>query len=150
MWIWFAIPLLSTSVAVVLNTFAPASANAVVPGATIVGTVTLTAADGTMWPADGARVVVACAADGTMRTAVTDDHGAFRLPNVPADRCAIEAEVQGFLAQPVTVVTAAQQVVGIDLHLGVVPLRVGVHVGGTTPRAELGVRLRPHRPRGSP
>jgi len=111
----------------------PASAIAVgSPTATIVGTVTLTAADGTIWAGDGARVILACGAGGT-RTDVADDHGAFRFPNVPVDRCSIEADVQGFLMQPVTVVTAAQRVVGIDLRLGVVPLRVGVNLGGTTP-----------------
>jgi hypothetical protein len=41
--------------------------------------------------------------------------------------------VQGFLAQSVTVVAAAHQVVEIELHLNVVPMRVRVNVGGTTP-----------------
>jgi hypothetical protein len=84
-------------------------------------------------------VALACGADGTTRTDVADDHGAFRFPNVPVDRCSIEADVQGFFMPPVTVVTAAQEVVGIELHLGVVPLRVGVNVGGTTP-ADAGSR----------
>jgi len=128
--------LLNVSVAAVLSAFVPASATAVVsPSATIVGTVTLTAADGTTWAGDGARVILVCGADGTTRTEVADDHGAFRFPSVPVDRCSIEADAQGFLAQPVTVVTTARQVVGIDLHLGVVPLRVGVNVGGATPPA---------------
>ena len=126
--------LLNLSVAAVLSAFAPGTAVAVVsPSAAIVGTVTLTAADGSTWPGDGARVVLACEAGGMTRTDVADDHGVFHFPNVPVDRCSIEADVQGFLAQPVTVVTAAQQVVGIELHLGVVPLRVRVNVGGTTP-----------------
>ena len=124
------------SVAAVLSAFVPASATAVVsPSATIVGTVTLAAADGSTWAGDGARVILTCGGDGTTRTEVADDHGAFRFPNVPVDRCSIEADAQGFLAQPVTVVTTARQVVGIDLHLGVVPLRVGVNVGGATPPA---------------
>lgn len=126
--------LLNVSVATVLTAFAPASAIAgVSPSATIVGTVTLTAADGSTWAGDGARVTLACGADRTARTEVADDLGAFRFLNVPIDHCSIEADVQGFFAQPLTVVTAAQQVVGIKLHLGVVPLRVGVNVGGTTP-----------------
>src|SRR5438128_1301195 len=102
------------------------------PSATIVGTVRLTAADGRTWAGDGARVALACGAGRTTRTEVADAHGAFRFLNVPIDRCSIEADVQGFLAQPVTVVTAARQVVAIELHLGVVPLRAGVTVGGTT------------------
>jgi hypothetical protein len=40
--------------------------------------------------------------------------------------------VQGFFAQPVAIVTVGQQEVGVELHLGVAPLRVGVNVGGTT------------------
>jgi len=129
--------LLSISVAAVLTAFVPASAIAgASPSATIAGTVTLTAADGSTWAGDGARVALACGADTTTRTEVADDHGAFRFRNVPDDSCSIEADVQGFLAQPVTVVIAAQQVVGIDLHLGVVPLRAGVNVGGTLPSPE--------------
>ena len=124
--------LLNVFVATVLAAFAPASAVAGAnPSATIVGTVSLTAADGSRWAGDGARVALACETDRTTRTEVADDHGAFRFLNVPIDTCSIEADVQGFVAQPVTVVIAAHQVVGIELHLGVAPLRVGVNVGGT-------------------
>ncbi|SRR6266852_5082691 len=106
------------------------------PGATIVGTVTLTAADGGTFPGEGARVTLACPADGTTRTAVSDEHGAFRFLNVAVDSCSIQADVQGFAGQPVRVVTAAQQVAGTDLQLGIAPLRVGVNVGGTAPPQE--------------
>jgi hypothetical protein len=102
------------------------------PGATIAGIVTLTAADGRRWAGDGARVTLACGDDSTTRTEVADDYGAFRFLNVLVDTCSIEADVQGFLAQSVTVVMADQQVVGVELHLSVVPLRVGVRPGGTT------------------
>ena len=116
-------------VAGLLMVFATAFTDgAVNPSATIVGTVTLTAADGSTWAGDGARVVLACETDSTTRTEVADDHGAFRFLNVPVDSCSIEADVQGFAAPPVTVVTADQQVVPIDLHLGIAPLRVGVNV----------------------
>ncbi len=129
--------LLNVSVAMVLTAFAPASVMAAVsPSATIVGTVTLTGADGSTWPGDGARAALTCGADRTTRTEVADDHGVFRFLNVPMDSCSIEADVQGFLVQPVTVVIAAQEVVGIELHLGVVPLRAGVNVGGTIPSHE--------------
>ena len=129
--------LLNVSVAAVLTAFAPASAIAgISPSATIVGTVTLTAADGGTFAGEGARVTLACAADGTTRTEVSDEHGAFRFRNVPVGSCSIEADVQGFVGQPVRVVTAAQQVVGTDLHLGIAPLRVGVNVGGTAPFQE--------------
>jgi hypothetical protein len=129
--------LLNVSVAAVLTAFAPASAIAgISPSATIVGTVTLTAADGGTFAGEGARVTLACAADDTTRTEVSDEHGAFRFLNVPVSSCSIEADVQGFVGQPVRVVTAAQQVVGTDLHLGIAPLRVGVNVGGTAPFQE--------------
>jgi hypothetical protein len=81
-------------------------------------------------------VLLTCGIDRTRHLEIADDHGAFRFLNVPVDSCSIEADVQGFLAQPVTVVIAAQQVVGIELHLGVVPRRVGVNVGGTLPSHE--------------
>ena len=132
--VWEMRLLLNLSVAAVLSAFAPGAAIAVEdPSGTVVGIVTLTAADGRTWPGDGARVVLACGADGTTRTGNADDQGVFRFPNVPVGRCSIEADVQGFLAQSVTVVTGAQQVVGIELHLAVEPLRVGVNVGGATP-----------------
>ena len=114
--------------------------------ATIVGTVMLTAADGGTFAGEGARVVMACGADRTTRTEVADEHGAFRFQNVPVDSCSIEANVQGFVAQPVRVVTAADQVVGADLHLGIAPLRVGVNVGGPEPPRELKVPRRSCRP----
>ena len=126
--------LLNVSVATVLTVFGPARAMAGVnPGATIAGAVTLMAADGSTWAGDGARVALACGADRTTRTEVADDRGAFRFLNVPIGSCSIDADMQGFFAQPVTVVIAAEQVVGIELHLVVVPLRIGVNVGGTTP-----------------
>src|SRR5260370_27566382 len=76
------------------------------PSATIVGTVTLTAADGDTFSGEGARMTLTCAADGTARTEVSDEHGAFRSLNVPGDSCSIEAEVQGFVAPPLTRFTA--------------------------------------------
>jgi hypothetical protein len=101
------------------------------PSGTVAGTVTLSAADGDTFPAEGARLTLACAADGATRTEIADEHGAFRFLNVPVDSCSIEADVQGFVARPVTVVTAADWTVVADLHLGITPLRVGVIVGGT-------------------
>ena len=119
-------------VAIVLTVFAAPPVKAgVSPSGTIVGTVTLTTADGGTVAGDGARVVLACGADRTTRTEVADAHGAFRFVNVPIDSCSIDADVQGFAAQPVTVVTATQQVVGVDLQLGIAPVRAGVNVGGT-------------------
>jgi hypothetical protein len=119
-------------VAMVISAFDSASAVAnPVPSATIAGTVTLAAADGSTWAGDGARVVLVCEADSVTRTEVADGRGMFRFVNVPVDSCSIEADVQGFLAQPVTVVTAAEPV-GIDLQLDVAPLGVGVNVGGAT------------------
>jgi hypothetical protein len=113
------------------------------PSATIVGTVTLTAADGDTFSGEGARVSLTCAAEGTTRTEVSNEHGAFRFLNVPVDSCSIEADVQGFVAPLVTVVTAADEIVGADLHLGIAPLRVGVTVGGTASFQEPNMRGRP-------
>jgi hypothetical protein len=106
------------------------------PSATLVGTVTLTAADGSRVAGDGARVVLTCGIDRTTHLEIADDHGAFRFLNVPVDSCSIEADVQGFAAQPVVVVTNDQEVVSVDIHLGIAPLRAGVNVGGTTPAPE--------------
>jgi hypothetical protein len=118
-------------VAALLTVFATASAGAAVnPSATVRGTVTLTAADEGTFSGAGVRVTLACAVDGTTRTEVSDEQGAFRFLNVPVGRCSIEADVQGFFAPPVSVVTVADQVVATDLHLGVVPLRTGVNASG--------------------
>jgi len=132
--LWFTIPICDAFVAAFLTMFATASAGAAVnPSATVIGTVTLTAADGGMFSGEGVRVMLTCAADGTTGTEVSDEHGAFRFLNVPVDRCSIEADVQGFVAPPVSVVTVAGQVVATDLHLGIAPLRTGVNVTGTAP-----------------
>jgi hypothetical protein len=115
----------------VFTAFATASAVAATgPSATIVGTVTLTAADGDTFAGEGVRVVLACSTESATRTAVADAHGAFRFLNVPVDSCSIEADAQGFVAPPITVVAAAGETVGADVHLGIAPLVVGVHVRG--------------------
>ena len=130
-------------IAAIVTQLVAASASAFVgPGATIVGTVTLTAADGDTFSGEGARVTLTCAADGTTRTEVSDEHGAFRFLDVPVNSCSIEADVQGFVAPPVTVVTAADEIVGADLHLGIAPLRVGVNVGGAASFQEPKMRRR--------
>jgi hypothetical protein len=115
------------------------------PGATIAGTVTLMAADGDTFSAEGSRVTLACPADGTTRTEISDEHGAFRFLNVPVGSCSIEADVQGFVAPPVIVVTAAGAMVAADLHLGIAPLRVGVIVAGTASVQEPKMRRRSRR-----
>jgi hypothetical protein len=133
-------------VAALLMLFAAASAGAAAdPSAAIIGTVMLTAADGGTFPGEGARVMLTCAANGTTRTDVSDEHGAFRFLDVPVDRCSIEADVQGFLAPPVSVVTVADQVVATDLHLGVAPLRAGVNVKGTASAKRFIRRVRQRR-----
>jgi Carboxypeptidase regulatory-like domain len=139
--------ILPVAVALALTALPPAVAAAAVgPSATIAGTVTLTAADGGTWAGDGARVTLACRLDRTTTTVVADDQGAFHFVNVPADTCSIEANMQGFAARPLTVVVAAEQVVGIELHLADVPLRVGVNVGGATPARESQIQPGPSRP----
>ena len=143
--------LFNLSAAVVLSAFAPASAIAGVgPSATIVGMVTLTDADGGTFPGEGALVTLTCPADGTTRAEVSDEHGAFRFLNVPVDSCSIQADVQGFAAQPVSIGTAAEQVVACALQLGVAPVRVGVTVGGTLPVHEPKNLSGPCRPDASP
>ena len=125
------------AVAAVLSALAPSPAIAgISPSATIVGTVTLTAADGATFPGEGARVTLTCPVDGTTTTEVSDERGAFRFQNVPLDRCSIQADVQGFAAQPISIVTAAEQLVACDLQLAVAPMRVGVNVGGAIPVRE--------------
>jgi hypothetical protein len=139
-------PALHVAVAVGLTALASTvSAADVRPGATIVGTVTLTAADGSTWVGGGARVTLACGLDGTTTTVVADDRGAFVFADVPADTCSIEANVQGFVDRPRTVVVAAERVAAIELHLADVPLRVGVNVGGATPSLESKMRSRSSR-----
>jgi hypothetical protein len=117
--------------AAVFTALATASAVAAIsPSATIIGTVTLTAADGDTFAGEGVRVALACGTERPIRTEVADEHGTFRFLNVPVDSCSIEADAQGFTAPPVIVVTAAGETVGADVHLGVAPLGVGVSVQG--------------------
>jgi hypothetical protein len=151
-------PLHNVFVAAVLSAFAPVLAIAgASPSATVVGTVTLTATDGATFAGEGARVTLACAADAMTRTEVSDEHGAFRFLGVPVDTCVIEADVQGFAAQTMRVVTAADEVAQTDLRLRIAPLRVGVSLAGSVPlqvpkplrksrRSDTGLRLeRPAR-----
>jgi len=143
---WLVMPMFDTFVAALLTMFATASTGAAVnSSATVIGTVTLTAADGGTFSVEGARVMLACPGDGTTRTEVSDEHGAFRFLNVPVDRCSIEADVQGFVAPPVSVVTAADQIVATDLHLGIAQLRTGVNVTGTAPAERCTRRVRQRR-----
>jgi hypothetical protein len=129
--------LFSVSVAAVIAAVAPVAATASGnPSATILGAVTLRAADGGTFAGGGARVVLACRTDTTTRIEIADEHGAFRFLSVPVDTCSIQADVQGFTAQPASVVTAAGQVASTDLHLGISPLRVGVTVRRTAPDQE--------------
>ena len=141
-WVWFAFPaqkrslwrcqvrlLLSVSVAAVLTAFVSVSAIADAGSSvTIVGTVTLMAADGGTFTGSGVRVVLACRAHMTKATEIADEHGAFRFLNVPADTCSVQADVQGFVAQPVMVVTIAGQVATTEPSRTAL-LRVGVTVG---------------------
>jgi hypothetical protein len=114
-----------------LTAFATASVAAVSQSATIVGTVTLTAADGDTFAGEGVRVVLECGTETSTRSDIANEHGAFRFLDVPVDACSIEADAQGFVAPRVIVVTAAGETIGTVVHLGVVPLRVGVNVTGT-------------------
>jgi hypothetical protein len=125
--------LFSVSIVAAIAALAVAATASGNPSATIVGAVTLTAADGGTFAGSGARVVLACRTDRTTRIEIADEHGAFRFLNVPVDTCSIEADVQGFTAQPAGVVTAAGQIASGDLHLGISPLRVGVTVRRTAP-----------------
>ena len=100
-------------------------------GTTIVGTVVLTDAAGETFAGDGVRVLLACGADDVTRTGVGDEHGMFRFLNVPAGSCSIQADVQGFVAPAVLVVTVAGETTEADIHLGVAPLSVGVSVART-------------------
>jgi len=121
--------------AAVLTWLAAASAVASVgPSATIAGTVTLTAADGNTFPGEGVPVTLACAADPTARTEISDERGAFRFKNAPVDRCSIDVDVQGFTMPPVTVVSVAGEMVEADLHLVAVPVSVGLTVRGAALR----------------
>jgi hypothetical protein len=136
--------LIAAMVTLVLSAVSAAASGG--PSATIAGTVTLSAADGDTCPAEGARVTLACAADGATRTEISDERGAFRFLDVPVDSCSIEADVQGFVAPPVMVATSADGIVLADVHLGISPLRVGVIVGGT---ASIRVPKMPRRSHGS-
>jgi hypothetical protein len=124
--------LLTVFVTAVLTAFGPVSAVAAVsPSATIIGTVTLTSADGATLAGEGVRLTLACGTETATRTDVADEDGTFRFLNVPVGSCSIEANVQGFVAPCVMVVTAAGETVTTDVHLGNAPLGVGVNVAGT-------------------
>jgi hypothetical protein len=113
------IPTYGVFVSALLTILAVVSTGAAAsPSATVIGTVTLTAANGDTVAAEGARVVMACERNKTLRTEVADEHGSFRFVNVPVVRCSIDADVQGFVAPPISFVAAADQVVATDLHLG--------------------------------
>ena len=96
--------------------------------ASVAGRVTLTAADGATFPAAGVRLILNCEAQGLTRVETSDERGAFRFENVRAEGCTIVTDLQGFRSMTATI--KGGDLAGLQFHLQVEPLLVGVTVTG--------------------
>src|SRR5262245_59717932 len=109
------------------------------PHATVVGQVTLTAADGEVFPTSGVRLTLICGTAYAPATVISDDTGAFRFDRVSVGTCSITAELPGFKPVSAATIVRHQQVTSVDLHLVIEPLYTGMMVTGApglTPRRQ--------------
>ena len=96
--------------------------------ASVAGSVTLTAADGATFPAAGVRLILNCESQALTQVETSDERGAFRFESVRAEGCTIVTDLQGFKAVKATI--KGGDVAGLQFHLQVEPLLVGVTVTG--------------------
>jgi hypothetical protein len=97
-------------------------------GGSVSGSVRLAAADGTVVPGQGVQVSLTCEPGAFKQVGRSDDHGAFSLSGVPAGRCTLATDVQGFRARKVAVTVLGHS--AVQLRLEPEPIYAGVLVTG--------------------
>jgi len=118
-------------IAAALLTFGVAAGTSIVQaglGITVVGMVTLHDAEGVAMPAEGARIELTCESGSDVMAAIADEHGRFAFSNVPAQRCSVRGDLQGFDGPAANVVGVPGDRITADLNLEAVPLSVGVRI----------------------
>jgi hypothetical protein len=115
------------------------------PAATVVGDVSLTAADGHVFPASGVRLMLTCGTERAPVIEISDERGEFRFANASVARCSLVADLQGFKSASARTVTRNGEVTRLDLHLVVEPVYVGVTVTGEPPSRLRSQRRARHR-----
>jgi hypothetical protein len=103
------------------------------PAATVVGSVSLSAADGQVVQVPGVRLTLTCETDRTGLSETSDDRGEFRFTNVPADTCSLVADLQGFKSASATAVMQVLEITTVEFHLDVEPIYTGMTVTGEPP-----------------
>jgi hypothetical protein len=104
------------------------------PATIVVGDVSLTAADGLVFPAAGVRVTLTCGTDRAPVIEISDERGEFRFANVSVDTCSLLADLQGFKsASAAAVATRDREVAHVRLHLDVEPVYAGLTVTAELP-----------------
>jgi len=126
------LPGLIVAWALVLGVVNAALAQSAAPGdeqlAEIAGEVTLTAADGTTFPAGGVRLSLKCTSDPLPRLETSDQTGAFRFAGVPAIGCRLSTDLQGFRSETAEIDTASAA--DLRFRLEVDPVFAAVTVTG--------------------
>jgi hypothetical protein len=116
---------------IAISTAPPASTQP--SGATLIGRVSLTAADGRRFPAPGTRLTLTCATQSAPLIETSDETGKFRFGHARSDTCEIVAQLQGFRSTSTAVVMLDQEITNVELHLDVEPVFTGVMVTGKPP-----------------
>jgi hypothetical protein len=85
----------------------------------------------------GVTVTITNTATGLARSAVTNERGSYRVPNLPPGPYTVKAELAGFSPQERRNVELAMgSEISIDLRLGLATLQESVTVSGQTPLVE--------------
>jgi hypothetical protein len=93
----------------------------------VVGAVTLTAADGADFLAAGVRLIVTCESERFQQIAISDDEGMFRLERLPPRGCTLVTELQGFRSASAEIQAGQTR---LQFHLEVEPIGTGVTITG--------------------
>ena len=93
----------------------------------VVGAVTLTAADGAGFLAADARLIVTCEFERFEQIAISDDEGMFRLERLPPRGCRLVTELQGFRLASADIQAGQTR---LQFHLEVEPIGTGVTITG--------------------
>jgi hypothetical protein len=107
----------------------------------ITGDITGTVTDATGGAMPGAAVTGVCEATGLTRSAVTDETGGYRLPELPPCVYKVSTTVQGFKTTSRSVQLAVNNLVKVDFRLQLGNQTEEVTVEATTPVVEFSDKL---------
>ncbi len=100
----------------------------------VVGTVTLTDANGHTVAAPGVELTLTCTGrrGESQATTASNEDGAFRFADAPSGSCSLTADLQGFQAVTTTVLLRGAESARVEIHLDVAPVDAGIRVAGAS------------------